>query len=110
MGFLRKLTGVQGQIDSAAAAVEASRANADATIAATQQATSDAQATMNAQAKAAALQLSQQVARDAAAQKAADAVGTPMEEAVVSLDSPIKSRAASRSRRAFGRGTTGVQI
>ena len=110
MGFLRKLTGVQGQIDASRAAVEASRANADATIAATQQATADAQATMNAQAQAAALQLSQQVARDAAAQKAADALSAPLEEAVVTLDSPIKSRAASRSRRAFGRGTSGVQI
>lgn len=102
MGFLRKLTGVQAQIDAAAK-------NADAQIAATQQAAVNTQATMNAQAKAAADQMQAQAAREAMADKAAEALGQPLQSAEVQLEDPT-ARPQRKTRGAFGRGTSGVSI
>lgn len=102
MGFIRKLTGAQAQIDAAAK-------NADAQIAATQQAAIDTQSTMNAQAKAAADQMSMQAAREAASDKAAAAIGQPLATADVALEDPT-ARPTRKTRGAFGRGTSGVSI
>lgn len=107
MGFLRKITGQQAQIDQRAR-------NADAQIAATQQA---ATASANA-----AIQQAKQVAdntklvaeRDAANTAAQDALSTPLDTADVQLqaDTGLGVAASSRKRKAkFGQNySTGVTI
>lgn len=102
MGFIRKITGVQAQIDAAAR-------NADAQIAATQQAAINTQGTLNAQAKAAADQMAMQAAREAVADKAAAVIGQPLATAEVALEDPT-ARPQRKTRGAFGRGTSGVSI
>lgn len=107
MGYVRKKTGVQGQIDAA-------NRNADAQIAATKQAADQAQQQLMLAAKAAAEQQAMIAGRMAAEKKASDAAGQPLDVAEVQLDeAPTQSAiAAKRSKRAsFGRNySTGVGI
>lgn len=104
MNFIRKITGVQGQID-------ATNANADAQVAATKQSAQDAQNQMQAAAQAAAAQAAQVSARDAAEQKAADAASAPLGNADVELQATDPTQTVtqrSRARQAsFGRNYGG---
>ncbi len=106
MGFLRKLTGTQGQID-------ATHRNADVQVAALEQSARDATAQAQASAQAAANQQKMLVERAAAERAAAEAVGQPVEQAEVRLG-PTEGSLANRSkaRRAkFGQSsTTGVRV
>lgn len=108
MGFIRKITGVQGQID-------ATNANAKAQEDATREAARMQQQSLMESARAAADSQAQQAARMAVEQKAADVAGAPLESADVQLDqnSP-DSVTATRSKRraAFGRNyaSSGVSI
>lgn len=107
MGFVRKITGVQAQID-------ATNANAAAQEDATKQAAARQQAELMASAKAAADQQAQMAARMAVEQKASDLASAPLESADVQLDqnSP-DSVTATRAKRkaAFGRNySAGVSI
>jgi hypothetical protein len=107
MGFVRKKTGIQGQIDAAAM-------NADAQEAATKQAAMAQQRALMDSARAAAASTSQIAARAAAESKAADAASQPLATADVQLDDPTGQDgvAARRTRRAsFGRGySSGVNL
>jgi hypothetical protein len=106
MGFVRKITGIQGQIDSV-------NANTASQEAATKEAALGQAAALNASAMAAAQQQAQLAARSAAEQKAQAAVSTPLQEADVKLADPAANgTAARRGRRAsFGRDyKTGVSI
>lgn len=103
MGFVRKLTGVQAQID-------ATNKNADAQMAATVQASRDQQAALSATAKAAADQQSQIAARSAVEAKASEAASQPLDSADVQLaDTPTESVAATRAKRkaSYGRNYAG---
>jgi predicted metalloprotease len=103
MGYVRKITGVQKQI-------EATQANAAAQERATLQAAKDQQAALAASAKAAADQQSQLAARSAVEATAAAAASAPLASADVQLeqDSP-DSVTATRAKRkaAFGRNYGG---
>jgi hypothetical protein len=107
MGFLRKQSGVQDQIDQAGRNAAAQEANTKQAAAAQQQA-------LMASAKQAADQQSQLAARDAAAGKASDAAATPLASADVQLQGDSsESATASRNRKrvAFGRNySTGVSV
>jgi len=107
MGFVRKITGTQAQIDAA-------RANAAATVDATNQAAARQEAQLIQQAKAAADSQAQIAARQAAEAKAASAVSAPLGQADVALDAPstVSTPVARRKRQAsFGTGySTGVSI
>lgn len=108
MGWLKKVTGAQAQID-------ATNQNEQATSAATR---ATAQANIN-QSQEAARQAAQSasliVERQAAADKASAAVSLPLDTAEVQLDSPTTDSAAgaaNKKRRAWGTGaySTGVNI
>jgi hypothetical protein len=108
MGWLRKLTGVQGQIDAA-------RSNADATNRATEQAAAGQSAALNAAAAATAQQQAIITERQAAEQKAAAIVSAPLATAEVTLNESATSGASTKARRArrtaFGRNyQSGVSI
>lgn len=108
MGFVRKVTGVQGQIDAA-------NKNASAQEAATKAAAAAAQQQLMQSAKSAAEQQAQMAARSAAEDKASDAVAKPLDNADVQLDenSPDSVTATRNKRRAsFGRNYSsgGVSI
>lgn len=103
MGFVRKVTGVQDQID-------ATNANADAQKQATLQAAKDQQAALAASATASAQQQSQLAARSAAADKASQIASQPLADADVSLDqnSPDSVTATRAKRKAsFGQNYSG---
>lgn len=106
MGFLRKITGVQGQID---AAKQSARTQAAA-------AQSEAQANANAavdQARQAAEQQALLQAREQASTQADALLSVAPETAEVQLDSATAESATSvrRKRRAtFGAGVSGVAI
>lgn len=108
MGFVRKITGVQAQID-------ATNHNADVAEKATREAAAAAQAELMQTAKAAADQQAQMAARSAVEQKASEVASAPLESADVQLDqnSP-DSVTATRAKRkaAFGRNyaSGGVSI
>ena len=103
MGFLRKVSGVQSQID-------ATNRNADAQIEATQKAAEMNQQQLAETARAAAEQQSMMAARNAAMDKAKDAVSVPTESVQVDL-AATETPGTRRNRRAqFGRGNTGVSI
>jgi hypothetical protein len=105
MGFLRKITGAQGQIDAA-------KKNAAAQEDATKQSAAAAERASMQSAKAAADQQAQLAARSAAEQKANDAVSKPLGQVDVSVDTDATSTADVRKRRArFGKDyTSGVKI
>jgi hypothetical protein len=104
MGFVRKVTGVQAQID-------ATNANADAQTKATAQAAAADQQQLMQSAKATADQQAQIAARSAAESKASSAVSAPLEQADVQLAGD-GADAQRRSRKAsFGRNySSGVSI
>lgn len=108
MGFVRKITGVQSQID-------ATNANADAQIKATEQAAADTQRNLMETAKAAADQQALMSQRNAASLKAQKVAETPLENVDVSLDTGTTSQQRKQTRASFGRNyasasTTGVSI
>lgn len=105
MGFLRKITGVQGQIDAA-------RENAAAQETETKRAAQQAETNMMQSAKAAADSQAQLAARSAAEQKASDAINVPLGTVDVSVDTGSSSTSDVRRRRAkFGRDyNSGVNI
>ena len=104
MGFLRKVTGVQQQIN-------ATNRNADAQVAATKQAASSQAAALQASAQAAANSQAQASARSAAEQKASDAVSTPLQTADVQLSADNTGQSAEQQRRttqaSYGRNYSG---
>lgn len=103
MGFVRKATGVQAQID-------ATNQNADAQVAATKQAADSQQQALMQSAQASATQQAQLAARDIAATKASDAVSKPLVNADVQLEAnPTDSVAGSRAKRkaSFGQNYSG---
>lgn len=105
MGFLRKLTGAQGQIDAA-------KKNALAQEEATRQSAAAAERAAMQSARAAADQQAQLAARSAAEQKASDAVSKPLAQVDVSVDTDASSTSDVKRRRArFGKDyTSGVKI
>lgn len=107
MGFLRKITGQQAQIDQQAR-------NADAQIAATQQAAADSANAAIQQARQVAENTALVAQRDAANQQAQDALSTPLDTADVQLqaDTGLGVAAGTRKRKAkFGQNyTSGVTI
>lgn len=107
MGFVRKITGAQGQID-------ATNANTKATEDATTQAAQDQQAALAASAQAASQGQASLAARSAAEDKAQQAASTPLGQADVQLDADQSDSvtATSGKRKAqFGRNYSGgVQI
>lgn len=107
MGWVRKQTGVQAQIDAA-------NKNAEAQEQATTQAAEAQAMALQDSARAAAEAQTLQAARLAAETKAADVAAIPMGEADVQLqvDAPNSAAAARRKRRtAFGQNYSGgVQI
>ena len=103
MGFVRKVTGIQGQIDAA-------NRNADAQLAATSEAAKNQASQLQASAKAAADQQAMLAARSAAEDKAGQSAATPLQTADVQLDenSPDSVTATRAKRRAsFGRNYSG---
>lgn len=103
MGFVRKVTGVQGGIDAA-------NRNADAQIQATKQAAEQNQQALAETARSAAQQQSMLAARNAAMDVARESVSTPTESVQVDLAAQ-ETPGTRRGRRAqFGRGSTGVSI
>lgn len=105
MGFLRKITGVQGQID-------ASKRNAAAQEDETKRSAREAETQMMQAAKAAADSQVMLAARSAAEQKASDLVSVPLANVDVSVDTDSTATSDVRRRRAkFGRDyNTGVNI
>lgn len=104
MGFVRKITGVQSQID-------ATNKNADAQIEATKKSAELNQAALAETARAAAEQQAMMSARNAATDKAKEAISTPTESVQVDL-AASETPTTRRGRRAqFGRGvSSGVSI
>ena len=100
MGFVRKVTGVQGQIDAA-------NANASAQENATRQAAAAQQRALTDSAKAAAMAQAQAASRAAAEGKAANAVSAPLGNADVQLDSPDEVRTTRTRRGSYGRSYSG---
>jgi hypothetical protein len=104
MGFVRKITGVQGQID-------ATNRNTDAQNNATKQAAQAQAAALQASAQAAADGQAQAAARSAAEQKAADAVSAPLDQADVQLQSNNTDQTTTEQRRtrqaSYGRNYSG---
>ena len=105
MGFIRKITGVQGQIDEA-------RRNAAAQEAAVKQSAQQAEQAAMQSAKAAADQQAQFAARSAAEQKAAEAVAIPLATAEVEIATDVTStQDVKRKRAKFGKDySSGVNI
>lgn len=107
MGFVRKLTGVQGQID-------ATNANTDSQVQAAKQAADAQVQALNASAKAATDAARMAADRERAAGAAADAASKPLAVADVALDAGAAESvvAGRRSRRAqFGKNySSGVSI
>lgn len=106
MGWVRKTTGIQGQIDAAAK-------NADAQEKATREAAAAQQRALLDSAKAAADNQAQIAARAAAEAAASDAVSQPLATADVQLSSSTEDTATKRrTRRAsFGRNySSGVNL
>ena len=105
MGYVRKIMGVQSQIDEA-------RRKALAQEEATKQAAQAAERASMVSAKAMADQQAQLAARSAAEQKASDAVSVPLAQVDVSVDTESASTSDVRRRRAkFGRDySSGVNI
>jgi hypothetical protein len=107
MGFIRKITGVQAQIDAA-------KQNAAAQEKATKQAADAQSESLMSAAKAAADQQSMLAARRVVENKAADLASTPLATADVQLDqSPTESVTARRAKRkaTYGRSySSGVSI
>lgn len=109
IGFVRKVTGVQGQIDAA-------NANAEAQVQATEQASKASAQAQQDSARAAADQQAMLAARNAAETAASDAASQPLETADVQLDtnSGESASATRRTRRAvFGKNygsSSGVSI
>lgn len=112
MGFMRKLTGAQGQIDAANAQAAQVEAAAKLQQAAAKQA-ADAQAQAAVDAAAATAQQQQaMIQRDAAQQAASDALQVDMSTPDVSLNagaqtSGLKTRA---KRVQWGGGTSSVRV
>jgi hypothetical protein len=107
MGFLRKITGAQGQIDSM-------NRNADIQVAATEQAAAAQTKALNDAAMAAAQAQKQAAARARVEEQAADAASKPLAVADVALDAEQQGSAIGESRRrraSFGRSYgSGVSI
>lgn len=105
MGFVRKITGVQGQIDAA-------KRNAKTQEDALKQSAQQAEANAMSAAKSAADSQAQIAARSVAEQKAQDAVSTPLAQVDVSVDTDSTSTSDVRRRRAkFGKDySVGVNI
>ena len=105
MGFVRKITGVQKQIDIA-------KQNAKTQEDAVKQSAQMAERAAMQSAKAAADQQAMMAQRSVAEQKANDAVSTPLATAEVSVDTGQASTSDVRRRRAkFGRDySAGVNI
>jgi hypothetical protein len=108
MGFVRKVTGVQGQIDTA-------NRNADAQEAATRQSADMAAAASRDAAQAAATQQAQLAARNVVQEKVAEVASAPLDQAEVQLaETPTGSASGvARKRRAvYGTGaySSGVSI
>lgn len=105
MGFLRKITGAQGQIDAA-------KRNAAAQEEDTKRAARAAESQMMQAAKSAADSQAMLAARSAAEQKASDAVSVPLASVDVSVDTEAAATSDVRRRRAkFGRDySTDVNI
>lgn len=105
MGFVRKITGVQAQID---AAQDSARAQENAV----KQSAAAAEANAMQVAKSSAMQQAQMAARSVAEQKAVDAASVPLGKVDVSVESDATSTGAVRQRRAkFGKDyTTGVKV
>lgn len=107
MGFVRKVMGVQGQID-------ATKDNANAQIAATQQAANAQQQNLMQNAKAAADQQAMLSARMAVESKVSDQLSQPIGTAEVQIDGDSTDSVTATRRKAkaaFGREySSGVQI
>lgn len=107
MGFVRKTSGVQAQID-------AQNKNADAQEKATKQAAADQQTALMSQAKATAEQQTMLSERAKAEEMASEIASAPRGTADVALSAPADEPVAvtRRNRRAsFGQGySTGVSI
>lgn len=105
MGFVRKITGVQKQIDVA-------KQNAKVQEDAVKQSAQLAERASMQSAKAAAEQQAMLAQRAVAEQKATDAVSAPLAQAEVSVDTDSASTSDVRRRRAkFGRDySSGVNI
>ena len=105
MGFVRKITGVQAQIDAA-------KDNAAMQEKAIKQAAAAAEANAAQAAKSAAMQQAQLAARSVAEQKAVDVASVPLGKVEVSVESDATSTGAVRQRRAkFGKDyNTGVKV
>jgi hypothetical protein len=107
MGYLRKLTGAQGQID-------AMNANAAASEAATKQAAAGQMAQLQQSARAAADNQAMVSARQAAESAASEAAMQPLGTADVSLSAPQEDTVTaqrSKKRAAYGRNySSGVSI
>lgn len=107
MGKVRKITGVQGQIDAA-------NRNADAQNAATKAAADAQAAALVASAKAAADAQRNAAARLAVEDKASDAASQPLGTADVQLDEDATTSVSARRNQrkaAFGKNySTGVSI
>lgn len=102
MGFIRKITGVQGQIDAANLAAEQESA---ATLKAAQD---SANATI-AQAQSVATQQAADIARQKAVSDASATLAEPVAQAQVQLDAPstVSTAAAIRKRKGqFGKNYT----
>jgi hypothetical protein len=104
MGFVRKITGVQGQID-------ATNKNTQAQVDAAKQASQAQEAALQASAQAAADSQAQAAARSAAEQKASDAVSAPLDQADVQLQTNNTDQTSTEQRRtrqaSFGRNYSG---
>lgn len=103
MGWLRKITGVQGQIDAA-------NRNAAAQEEAIAQAEKNTTQTLQANARAVAEQQQMLSARARAEAAASAAVSLPLEQADVRLDEATPTGARKARRRKFGQSTGGVSI
>jgi hypothetical protein len=109
MGFLKKVTGVQGQID-------AMNRNADSQIAAAKSAAQAQTKALNDAAQATAEAQAQAAARSQVEAAAREAVSKPLDVADVALDVPTQGSsiaAARRRRNQFGQNYdsgTGVGI
>lgn len=108
MGWLKKVTGAQAQIDAV-------NANEAATSAAAKQTAADNIKQSQEQAMAAAREQQQIAARQVASDAAAAAVSAPLDSADVQLDAPTDTSASAASaarRKKFGTGVyqSGVSI
>lgn len=103
MGFIRKITGVQGQIDAA-------NRNTDAQLAASKQAAEAEQRAAQVAAQSVADQQRLIQERQAAADKASQLNQNTLQTADVQLQQDEGGQVAVKRRASFGRTYTGVQI